>query len=79
MFEEGDAVRRRRTEEAEARARAEGTRRAMLDLLRDGPLSRVDLQAKLAENAPLSVVNYHLAVLLDAREIVSEDERYRLA
>jgi hypothetical protein len=42
-------------------------------------MSRGDLQAKLAGNATLSVVNYHLKVLLEAREIVSENGLYRLA
>jgi len=78
MFEGKGEGQERRIKEAQARARAERTRHALLDLLRDGPMSRVDLQARLAGNAPLSVVSYHLTVLLDAKEIVSEDGLYRL-
>ena len=78
MFEESEE-RERRIKEAQARARAERTRRSLLELLGDGPLSRNDLRARLAEEATLAVVNYHLTVLLDARQIVSEDGLYRLA
>jgi DNA-binding transcriptional ArsR family regulator len=79
MFEKNEGGRSRRIAETQARARAEGTRRAMLDLLREGPMSGVDLRARLAEDAPISVVNYHLAVLESDREIVSENGIYRLA
>jgi len=78
MFEESDAGRQRRIAESRARARAEGTRRALLHLLRGGPLSSVDLRAGLAGDAPISVVNYHLAVLVDGKEIVNENGLYRL-
>lgn len=79
MFEESEERERRRIGESQVRAKAERTRRSMLDLLRDGPMSRLDLQAKMAGNVPLAVVNYHLTVLLDARQIVNEDGLYRLA
>jgi predicted transcriptional regulator len=78
MFEKSEGQ-ERRIRESQARARAEHTRRTILDLLRGGPMSRTDLQAKLAGNASLAVVNYHLGVLLDAREIVREGGLYRLA
>lgn len=79
MFEQQGERRERRIRESQARAKAEGTRRALLGLLRDGPMSRSELQARLVGNAPLSVVNYHLTVLLDAGAVVNEDGLYRLA
>lgn len=79
MFDESDAEQERRVTEAQARARAEATRSAMLEVLREGPMSRADLRARLGEDAPVSVVNYHLAVLVNDREIVNEEGVYRLA
>jgi len=79
MFEEKDEGRERRIREARARTRAEETRRAMLELLRDGPLSSAEMRAKLAEDATLSVVNYHLSVLVSGGEVVNEGDLYRLA
>jgi predicted transcriptional regulator len=78
MFEESDEGQQRRTAESEARARAESTRRSMIALLRDGPMNSIDLRAKLATDASISVVNYHLAVLVDGEEIVNEEGLYRL-
>jgi hypothetical protein len=78
MFEESDERERRRIEESQVRAKAERTRRSMLDLLRDGPKTRLDLRAGLPGDVPLAVVNYHLTVLLDARQVVGEDGLYRL-
>jgi predicted transcriptional regulator len=79
MFEESDAGHRRRDREARARAKAEATRRALLDLLREGPMSGRELRTRLAADASVSVVNYHLAVLVSDREVVAEDGLYRLA
>ena len=79
MFEESEAEQSRRITELQARARAEATRRAMLDLLRDGPRSSAGLRAKLGGDASITVVNYHLAVLLNDRAVVREGDLYRLA
>lgn len=79
MYQEDDDRQERRIAEARVRARAETTRRALLDLLREGPMSSDDLRARLAGDASISVVNYHLGVLLDSKEILSEDGIYRLA
>jgi predicted transcriptional regulator len=79
IFEQGDDGRQRRIAESRARARADETRRAMLDLLREGPMSSDELRARLASDASISVVNYHLGVLVDDKAIVNEDGLYRLA
>lgn len=79
VLRESDDGRERRITESQARARAEETRRAILDLLRDGPMSSMDLRAKLPTDASISLVNYHLTVLVNAREVVSKDGLYRLA
>jgi DNA-binding transcriptional ArsR family regulator len=79
MFEEKDEGRKRRIREARARTRAEETRRAMLELLRNGPLGSAEVRAKLTEDATLSVVNYHLSVLVSDGEVVNEGGLYRLA
>lgn len=81
MFaEQGDERRERRIKEVQARTKAEKTRRAMLDLLRQGPLSTAELRAKLPGEVTVSVANYHLGVLVSAGEIVAAgDDLYRLA
>jgi DNA-binding transcriptional ArsR family regulator len=77
MFEGYGEARERRIRESQARAKAEDTRRTILDLLRDGPMTRAELRAKLGESTSLSLLNYHLTVLLDARQIASEGGLYR--
>lgn len=81
MFaEQGDERRARRIREAQARTRSEETRHAMVALLRGGPLSAAELRAKLAGEVTVSVLNYHLGVLVSAGEIVAAgDDTYRLA
>jgi predicted transcriptional regulator len=81
MFaEQGDERRARRIREAQARTKAEETRRALLALLREGPLSTAELRAKLGGEVTVSVLNYHLGVLVSGGEIVAEDDDlYRLA
>lgn len=79
MFEEDNERRERRLAELRVRARAESTRRAMLELLREGPMSSDQLRARLPSDATIPVVNYHLGVLVDGKEVVHEDGIYRLA
>jgi len=79
MCEEKGEGRERRIRESRARTRAEDTRRAMRELLRHGPLSSAEVRAKLAEDASLSVVNYHLSVLVSDGEVINEGNLYRLA
>lgn len=79
MFEEQGEGRRRRIREAQARSRSAATRRAMLELLREGPLSRAEVRAGLVGNPALSVVNYHLSVLVSEGDVVGERGRFRLA
>lgn len=80
MFaEEGDERRERRIREAQARTKAVVTRRAMLELLREGPLSTAELRAKLPGEITVSVANYHLGVLVSSGEVVAAgDDLYRL-
>ncbi len=62
------------------RGRGGNVRVALLDALNDGSeLSSPELQAKLLTGPPLSVVNYHLAVLREARTVGCVDGLYRLA
>jgi len=79
MCEEKGEGRERRLRESQARTRAEETRRAMRELLRDGPLSSAEVRAKLTDDVTLSVVNYHLSVLVSDGEVVNEGDLYRLA
>lgn len=79
MFEDQGEGQARRNKESRARAKADATRRALLDLLRSGPMTNADLRGRLASDAPISVVNYHLSVLVQAGEVVNEDGLYRLA
>jgi predicted transcriptional regulator len=79
MFEEKNEGQERRAKAFQARTRAEETRRAMLGLLRHDPLSGAELRAKLAGDATLSVVNYHLSVLVSDGDVVNEGGVYRLA
>jgi predicted transcriptional regulator len=79
MCEEKGKGQKRRNREAKARTRAEDTRRAMLAVLRDGPLSSAEVRARLVEEVSLSVVNYHLSVLVSDGEVVNEGDTYRVA
>ncbi len=78
MSGDSDEARSRRITESQARARSADTRQAMLDLLREGPMSSVELRARLADETPMSVVNYHLNVLVNAGEVVDDGDLYRL-
>lgn len=78
MFEESDKARERRIREVQARAKSENARRTIVGLLGEGPLSSSEIQARLPDT-PMSLLNYHLAVLVDAGEIVNEAEAYRQA
>lgn len=78
MFEEQGEGPERRDRESRARTKAGETRRAMRELLREGPLSSAEVRAKLGGDASLSVVNYHLSVLVSDGEVVNEGDAYRL-
>ena len=78
MFEEDGAGKRRQIKESQARRRAERARRAMLALLRDGPLSSAEMRSRLGGEVSLSVVNYHLSVLVSDGEVLNEGGTYRL-
>lgn len=78
MAGDSDEARSRRITESQARIKAEGTRQAIVDLLRQGALSSAELRARLAGGTPMSVVNYHLSVLVNAGEVVGDDGLYRL-
>lgn len=78
MAGDSDEARSRRITESQARTKAEETRQAMLTLLRQGPLSSAELRAKLPGDTPMSVVNYHLSVLVSAGEVAVADDLYRL-
>lgn len=79
MFEESDEARKRRMREVQARAKSEDTRRLIVGLLSDGPLSGREIKRRLPADIPMSLLNYHLAVLVEAEEIVNEAGTYRLA
>lgn len=79
MFEgKGEERGRRGEAESAARTRAEQTRQTMLELLREGPLKSVDLRARLDPDTSISVVNYHLSVLVSEGKVVSAGDLYRL-
>lgn len=79
MCEEKGEEPERRIKEARARTRAAHTRRAMLALLRRGPMSGAELRAALPGELSMAVVNYHLSVLAGDGEVVNESGVYRLA
>jgi predicted transcriptional regulator len=79
MFEETDEARERRLREQQARARSENTRRTIVALLGDGPMSSREIKARLPTNVSMSLLSYHLSVLVEGGAIVRDAETYRLS
>jgi DNA-binding transcriptional ArsR family regulator len=81
VYEESDRERERREKAVKATARANETRAAILDHLHySGELTLGELAAQLAQELPekpLSVLNYHLMTLREARLVACDDGIYR--
>jgi predicted transcriptional regulator len=77
MYED-DEARERRINQRKATARAHEVRQAILDALSDGgDFSASEIRSRFDGAQPLSVIHYHLTVLLEAKEVECVGGLYR--